>query len=177
MSAVLLIGAAAAEVPLDCAWQEGMPWCSASVQIDAPASSVNRILTNLDGLEHVFPRIATSSPLTADTIYVVLEMPFPLAPRDYVAQFTRTEVGGEVRLSWEAVVHPSAPPGVGNVRLHHTAGVWTIRPLSESRTEVLYRWNADLGGDIPSWALPRAWQMQGDEVLGRLKVAAEDAAK
>jgi hypothetical protein len=178
MSLLLLwTRAAAADVSVDCAPQEGMPWCSASVEIQAPVSRIDGILTNLDGLEDVFPRIESSILLSPDTLYVVLEMPFPLVPRDYVARFTRQEADGAVSLSWEAALHPDAPQGVGNVRLPHTAGVWTIRPLSADRTEVRYQWNADLGGDIPSWALPRAWQMQGDEVLGRLKVAAEGASK
>ena len=177
MSMLLLIGTAAAEMPMECVWQEGTPWCTASVQIDAPVSSVAGVLKNLDGLERVFPRVTTSSLLSSDIVYVVLEMPFPLAPRDYIAKFTRQEADGGVRLSWEATVHPDAPAGEGHVRLPHTAGAWDIRPLSDSRAEVIYRWNADLGGDIPSWARPKAWQIQGEEVLGRLKAAAEGASK
>ncbi|MFT5681941.1 MAG: putative membrane protein [Myxococcota bacterium] len=173
MSALFLIGAASAGVPVDCAWSEGVPWCTASVTIDAPAAQVEGILSDFSGLPSIFPRIESSSQLDENIIHVVLEMPFPLAPRDYVAKFTREEAAGETRLHWIAVEHPAAPLSEAHVRLLSTAGTWTIRPDSETTTEVIYRWNAELGGDVPSWALPRAWQMQGDEVLGRLKVAAE----
>jgi carbon monoxide dehydrogenase subunit G len=177
MSPLLLIGAAFAGVPVDCAWSDGVPWCTASVQIDAPLATVDGILSDFDGLPDIFPRIQSSSRLEDSVIYVVLEMPFPLAPRDYIARFTREEVGGEVRLHWVAAEHPAAPQTTGRVRLLSTAGTWTLRPDSTQTTEVIYRWNAELGGDIPTWALPRAWQMQGDEVLGRLKSAAESAGK
>ena len=104
-------------------------------------------------------------------------MPFPLAPRDYIAKFTRTPTAAGFTLSWEATEHPDAPMTDACVRLLHTAGTWTVEPLSESQSTVHYRWNAELGGDVPGWALPRAWQMQGDEVLGRLKTAAEASAR
>ena len=173
ISAFFLIGAASAGEPVDCAWSEGMPWCTATVTIDAPTAKVEGILSNFSGLPDIFPRIDSSSVLAENTIYVVLEMPFPLVPRDYIAKFTREEVGDEVRLHWVAVEHPDAPPPESRVRLLNTAGTWTLRAETESSTEVIYRWNAELGGDVPSWALPRAWQLQGDEVLGRLKSAAE----
>ena len=164
---------AGSSIPVDCVWLEGMPWCTATVQIDAPIASVEAVLSDFNGLPAVFPRIQSSTRLAENTIHVILEMPFPLAPRDYIARFTREMSGDEVRLSWTAAEHPAAPLSEDAVRLLHTAGSWTLRPLSDAQTEVCYYWNAELGGDVPNWALPRAWQMQGDEVLGRLRSAAE----
>ena len=38
-------------------------------------------------------------------------------------------------------------------------------------TELIYTWNGELLGDFPNFALTRAWQEQGNEVMGWLKEA------
>lgn len=177
LTALLALSTASAGVPVDCVQSEGQPWCTATVTVDASAATIDVILADLEGLPGIFPRIESATLLEPMTIYVVLEMPFPLAPRDYIAAFSRAEQDGEIQLRWSAVEHPDAPPDGRSVRLIHTAGTWTLKPISPTQTAVTYYWNAALGGDVPTWALPRAWQMQGDEVLGRLKAAAESAAE
>ena len=57
------------------------------------------------------------------------------------------------------------------VRLIHAAGEWRIHSLDSSSTEVTYIWNGELLGNFPEWALSRAWETQGHEVLTWLKEA------
>jgi hypothetical protein len=46
--------------------------------------------------------------------------------------------------------------------------------LDDKNTEVTYTWNGELLGDFPNWALTRAWETQGEEVLTWLKDALKE---
>ena len=50
------------------------------------------------------------------------------------------------------------------VRLVNAAGQWKLISI-DGKTYVYYRWNGELRGDFPDWALTRAWNEQGTEVL------------
>ena len=41
----------------------------------------------------------------------------------------------------------------------------------DNQTEITYTWNGELLGDFPDWALTRAWEQQGSEVIAWLKEA------
>ena len=60
------------------------------------------------------------------------------------------------------------------IRLINAAGEWRLHSLNESHTEVTYIWNGELLGDFPNWALTRAWETQGNEVLNWLNEAAQN---
>jgi hypothetical protein len=132
---------------------------------------VPRSLASLESLVHdfehyprIFLRLNEVRVLDTNVVYVKLDMPFPVADRDYVARFERKVVEKEVRFSWSPVRHVDAPP-VDAIRLVRAAGEWRLSPISSDRTRVTYTWNGELLGDFPDWALTRAWETQGTEVM------------
>ncbi len=178
LALISLAGASTWEVlqegPIEvaCGERDGAPWCRAAMTVDASAAAVAEVIADVARYPEVFPRVTSVTELEPDVVHVVLGMPFPLIPRDYVARFSRREDGGGVWLSWEAVEHPDAPQ-LDTVRLTDSAGAWRVKPLPAGGSEVVYTWNAELGGDVPAWALRRAWRMQGLEVLGNLSAAVQ----
>jgi len=142
------------------------PWCEGEIFIDAPPQEVRATLLDFSGYTELFPRVGSVKQLDAGGIHLTLSMPFPLQDRDYVA----TAVMGETTI----VMTPRPHPLVTDVvRLPDFAAHWSIEPEGDG-CRVRYIWHTDLGADIPSWALQRAWTTQGNEVLGRLKLAVEE---
>jgi hypothetical protein len=125
-------------------------------------------VTDLAQYPNTFLRIRSAHVLAPDIVHISLDMPYFLADRDYVARFVRQEIGTTLEFSWGAVQHPRAPVGDA-VRLPRAAGSWRLEPLSAGKTRVTYTWNGELLGDFPDWALPRAWVVQGLEVLDWLE--------
>ena len=59
------------------------------------------------------------------------------------------------------------------MRLIRASGEWKLSPLDSNQTEITYTWNGELLGDFPDWALTRAWEQQGIEVINWLREAIE----
>ncbi|MCB9759943.1 MAG: SRPBCC family protein [Alphaproteobacteria bacterium] len=154
---------------VQCTHADGQPWCQSVAVLDAPADRIEARLKDFAKYPDTFPRIERCTVLDPQTVWIVLDMPFPLAQRDYIARFTESREGADRVFQWTAAVHPDAPAGDA-VRLLRTAGVWRLTPMGE-RTRVSYTWQGELGGDVPGWALPRAWTVQGEEVLRWLGAA------
>ncbi len=151
-----------------CARVEGLPWCEASTVIDLPVHVLENRVTDFAHYPDIFLRLRSAEVLAPGVVRVSLDMPYFLADRDYVARFVRQERGAVVVFSWGAVEHPLAPVGDA-VRLPRAAGSWRLEPISPGQTRVTYTWNGELLGDFPDFALPRAWVVQGLEVLGWLE--------
>ena len=100
-------------------------------------------------------------------------MPFPFAGRDYVVKYIQQKSGDDFIYRFHAVIHPEAPLKNKYVRLIHSAGEWRLQSLDSSKTEITYTWNGELLGDFPNWALTRAWEQQGLEVITWLKEAVD----
>lgn len=184
----LLAGAAPAaraawpEVPAQAAWSEvarepvavacatvdGLPWCRASALIAAPLADLRAVVLDFDRYPQRFPRIHEVRALAADVKYLRLDLPSPLADRDYCARF-RFEVDAAAwfRVSWFAVTHDAAPPIDGVVRLRRAAGAWEL-VTTPAGTRVVYTWEGELDGALEDWMLARARAMTGAEVLGGL---------
>jgi len=141
-----------------------VPWCRATYNIEKPVAELEALVRDFESYPKIFLRLNETRVLEPDVIYVKLDMPFPVANRDYVARFARNVQGEEVHFSWSAVEHKDAPL-VDAIRLGRAAGEWRLKPLSEGTTEVTYTWNGELLGDFPDWALTRAWETQGTEVM------------
>ena len=143
------------------------PWCEGEITI---AVSPERVLAELSDFEQypqLFPRVRTATIISEEIRHLSLAMPFPLQDRDYAIAVTIEE---------ESIYFVPAPfPITPNVvRLPDFAGRWVLTPDGPNQTVVRYIWHTDLGADIPSWAIRRAWSIQGNEVLGRLKLALEE---
>ena len=146
------------------------PWCEARIDIQAPPEVVEAVLLDFAAYPEVFPRVRAAE-ASGDLVHVTLAMPFPLSDRDYVVSMRAPSPGVFV-----AEPAPDAVPETeGVVRLPDFAGRWELSPLADgAQTRARYIWHTDLGADIPTWAVERAWRTQGQEILGRLKVAAEE---
>lgn len=155
-------------VVVDCATVDGLPWCRASALIDAPLADLRAVVLDFDNYPRRFPRIHEVRALAPDVKYLRLDLPSPLADRDYCARF-RFEVDAAAwfRVSWFAVSHDAAPPLEGVVRLRRAAGAWEL-VAGPSGTRVVYTWEGELDGALEDWMLARARAMTGAEVLGGL---------
>ena len=64
-----------------------------------------------------------------------------------------------------------------SVRLENAAGEWYLEKIDDSSTKVTYTWNGALEGSFPSYALTRAWNTQGNEMIIWLKESLEEIYK
>lgn len=147
------------------------PWCVAEAILHAPASTLGRMLMDFQSYPTIFSRITEARALGPGLATFTMRLPSPLAPRDAVARFTTTKEGPITRVDWSPA--PDAAPLVpGVVRLKDYAGRWTLTDLGDGRTQARCEWASALGGDVPEWALPTAWSLQGGEMMEELEAAA-----
>jgi hypothetical protein len=148
-----------------CTTAEGSSWCRSVATVAAPVDRLEGILRDFAHYPQVFLRVKRATVVDANVVRILLDMPSPLSDRDYVARFTRSTDGSDVVFRWAAVEHPSAPEVPEAVRLKRAAGEWRLTPQDDGSTRVTYTWNGEMDGDFPAWALSRAHQTQGNEVL------------
>jgi hypothetical protein len=136
-------------VRIECTTTGGSPYCRSTGVIGAQASAAARTFSTLDQHVDKMGAIRSVTRLEADVLHVVMDYPFPLSDRDYVARFShRTEPGGVEVYAWQPVTHAGAPPQDGVVRLSWLDGEWRFAPEG-GRTRVTYLWQSDPGGNLP----------------------------
>ena len=158
-------------VEVQCAPLDGFTWCQAHTTIEVSRDRLIKIMWAYDRYPRVFDRVSRCREIDPDVIHVTLDMPFPLAPRDYVVHYSYKRVGDRDVFEFKSVASDKAPPTSDVVRLPYAGGAWELRARGPAATEITYTWNGELGGDVPSWALERAWKTQGTEVMGWLETA------
>lgn len=170
--------------PPDLTWQEvrsgavtvrcapgATPWCVAEAILQAPAATLGQLLMDFESYPTIFSRITEARALGPGLATLTMRLPSPLAPRDAVARFTTRQDGATTYVDWSPA--PDAAPEVpGVVRLRGYAGRWTITALDDGRAKARCAWASALGGDVPEWALPTAWSLQGAEMMEELEAAA-----
>ena len=149
----------------------GFPVCQTRANFPYPMKSISNIIEDIENYPNVFKRITTAKILDDDIAYLMLDMPFPFSGRDYIIQFIKDKSETDWVFSFKAVTHVDTPPNERFVRLINAAGIWLIKPISNNETAVTYTWNGELLGDFPSWALPKAWKTQGNEIIEWLGAA------
>lgn len=159
------------EIRVSCSRAGGAPWCRASGLIDAPLDRVFALLDDIDGHAALFSRIHSSRELSPGLAHQVVALPFPLPARDYVVTLERRREGADRVIAFQSADRPEIP--VTGLRLTGFAGEFRVSPTPEGDTLFTYLWQADLGPDIPAFALPIAWATQGREIVGGLRAAAE----
>lgn len=182
----LLFVASAAAIPPDLGdWQplsdghvevshttaRGLPWARAQADLPGSMARLVNLLKDFRGYPDFMERISETRVYEDDVVHLILDMPFPLAHRDYVVEYTKGQDGSAVIFDFVAVDHPSATAVEGSVRLPRAEGQWRLEPIDAQHTRVTYIWNGELLGDFPDWALTKAWATQGHEVLGWLEDA------
>ena len=146
-------------------------WGKSISKLPFSIQTIANILEDRENYKNVFDRITTSKIVGEDIVYIILDMPFPFASRDYIVKNTQKHVNNERIYQFLAIEHKSIPINSENVRLINAAGEWRLLPLNDYETIVTYIWNGELLGDFPDWALTHAWTTQGEEVLNWLKGA------
>ncbi len=162
------------DVAVSCTRAGAAPWCRATGTVNARADRVYGILDDIGGHARIYERIAVSVEFAPGYAHQVVTLPFPLENRDYVVHLTRVVEGSDHVITFTSVSRPDIP--VNGMRLPDFAGEFRVHPTADGRTEFSYLWQADLGPDIPSWALPLAWRAQGEEIVTGLRAAAEGQA-
>ena len=154
--------------------EEGdIPWCKAQTTFPFSMDKIAEILEDKANYPNVFKRIETTRMLEPEIVHIMLDMPFPIASRDYIVKYTTHLTGNDLLYQFRAVNHEKATLMRSYIRLVNAAGEWRLSPINNNETKVTYTWNGELLGDFPDWALPRAWKTQGNEVLNWLLEALE----
>lgn len=161
----------------------GLGWCYTEQDAAAPYARVVAAIRDLDRYPATFDHVDAVRRLDADTAWIHVDYPSPLADRDYIAGFAVSAAPlipgmdparalASFHLRFRAVEHAAAPPTPDAVRLTRAAGAYDVWDLGEGRTRLRYTWESDLGGDVPGWINDRARLMHGAEVLNGLLAAA-----
>lgn len=152
---------------------EGIDWCRSESILEAPISDICKIVEDKRNYPKIIKSIESTQIISDEIVYIVVDMPFPFASRDYVVKYIKEEVGDDFIYSYYAVIHPDAPSNNNYVRLIHSSGEWRLRSVDSTHTAFTYTWNGELLGNFPDWALPRAWKEQGIEVIMGFQKAVE----
>jgi hypothetical protein len=136
-------------VHIACTTWEGRPYCRSTGVIGVPNTQAAATFADLDRFVKQMGAISRVDRLEPDVLHVVMDYPFPLDDRDYVARFShRVEADGTEVFGWVPVEHPKAPPEDGIVRLSWLDGEWRFA-AEGTNTRVTYLWEADPGGNLP----------------------------
>jgi hypothetical protein len=81
-------------------------------------------------------------------------MPWPLSNRDFVAHIRVSQDKVTKVITVDAPAVPGmVAPKEGIVRISHSKGLWTLKPLSPEKISIVYTLQVDPGGDIPAWVV------------------------
>ena len=149
-------------------------WCRASSTISASIEKVKKIIEDKENYSKVFKRIEKTTVFSDEIVHIILDMPFPFYGRDYIVRYTQLQEENDIVYRFISVEDSGIPVHEDYVRLIHAAGEWRLHSLSDDKTEVTYIWNGELLGTFPDWALTKAWETQGNEVLNWLKEAVQN---
>lgn len=136
------------QIRIECTTWQSKPYCRSTGVIGVPVATASSTFANLDKYVSRMGAISKVERLESDTLHVVMDYPYPLSDRDYVARFTHTTEGATEVYSWVPVDHAKAPATTDVVRLSWMDGQWRFAAEGEN-TRVTYIWEADPGGDLP----------------------------
>ena len=136
-------------VRIECTESGGQPYCRSTGVIGTSQASASQTFASLDQHVAKMGAIRSVTRIESDVLHVVMDYPFPLSDRDYVARFAhRTEADGTEVYAWTPVVHASAPPQEGVVRLSWLDGEWRFAAAGND-TRLTYLWQSNPGGNLP----------------------------
>jgi len=132
----------------------------AEADLEAPVRDIQDALTTMDRFQHFMPYVKSAKEVSREedgTIYTYTELGFPvISNRDYVVRVwldegVRPDGSGVYRTHWVAA--PDKLPEVDSVvRLKVNEGSWVVTPKDAAKSHVVYKFAADPGGMIPTWA-------------------------
>jgi len=84
--------------------------------------------------------------------YSLVEMPWPVSNRDFIAHLKVTQDEGTKTVTIDAPCIPDmVPVKPGIVRIANSKGKWVLTPVNNNQVKILYTLHADPGGSIRSW--------------------------
>lgn len=87
---------------------------------------------------------------TERTFYQVTTLPFPAKARDVIFHAEITfQPNGAIRVNMTA--RPDALPETKHVRVREAYGAYTLTPLAEGKTRVIWEQYVDPAGRLPAW--------------------------
>jgi len=85
-----------------------------------------------------------------EIIYLILHLPWPVAPRDFVFKRAKTEDKETGIITYTLTALPDRLPLVkGMIRVNSIQSIWTFKPLAQEKTEILFQQHTDPVGSIP----------------------------
>jgi hypothetical protein len=151
---------------------DGQVFCRSTAVFEADIETLGNKLEHLADHADKFDSIVELNVLEPDVYHVVMDFPFPLSDRDYVARYTQsTGEDGSRTVSWTSVAHAGAPESDARVRLTRFEGAWHLAALGADRTTVVYTWHGEYGGALPNAALSTARKKTAVEAIKDLAKA------
>ena len=142
---------------------EGKYWCESRIILPFEIDHISYMINDKEKYPDIFKRIVETQ-VYGNVVYINLDMPFPFSSRDYIVKYSEHHHDNTKIYRWKHTEEVDVPIKDNCVRLFNAEGEWKLTSMNNG-TKVVYRWNGELSGDFPDWALSRAWREQGTEVL------------
>ena len=152
-------------------------WCRTISTLPFEINKISKMIEDKGNYYNIFDRVTESREVGDDMVYIRIDMPFPISDRDYLVKYTVNKDLEMASYKFQTVKEYDFPVFSSSVRLENAAGEWYLKKIDPSSTQVVYTWNGDLGGSFPSYALTRAWDKQGNEMIIWLKESLEEIYK
>ena len=156
---------------------ETIDWCRTSSILPYNINDISLMIEDLSNYNNIFDRVILSDVVGKDIVHIRVDMPFPISDRDYIVKYTTEKSDYEISYKFKAADNISIDIDGNCIRLINAAGEWHLKESNSSNTVVTYTWNGELRGDFPSWALTRAWETQGLEMINWLRESLNEQNK
>ncbi|MFH1463059.1 MAG: hypothetical protein ABIO70_01605 [Pseudomonadota bacterium] len=81
----------------------GLPWARSVFTLPAPQPRIVALLSDFARYPDFMERVSETRVYAPDVVHIILDMPFPIASRDYVVKYTRRDEGEAVMFDFAAV--------------------------------------------------------------------------
>jgi hypothetical protein len=132
----------------------------AEADLAAPVKDIQDTLTTMDRFPKFLPYVRSAKEVSREgdgSVFTYTELGFPvISDRDYVVHVwldegVQADGTGVYRTHWAAA--PDKLPERGSiVRVKVNEGSWEVTPKDETKSHVVYKFAADPGGMLPTWA-------------------------
>lgn len=132
----------------------------AEADLDAPVKDLQDTLTSVDQFGKFLPYVKAAKEVSRDadgSVYNYTELGLPvISDRDYVVRVWLDESvaadgSGNYRTHWVAAPDKLAEQS-SYVRVKVNEGSWLITPKEGGKSHIVYKFAADPGGLLPTWA-------------------------
>jgi START domain-containing protein len=144
--------------------------------VDFPAERVFAVLRDVESYPDIVPPTVVANPLRSEgenVTYYYMEIDPPVVARRYycIRVERRSDTDGLLRSAWRPANDLCPEEERGKVRIEATEGEWTVRPLDEGHSEVVYHAHTDPSGAIPAWMVNRVQPGQLREIMESVRRA------